>query len=322
MKIRIYDAGRRDAQNSGYGVMIRYLAAELKKLGHEIVYFPRGGESGDDEDVVLWPRPPHYIKYKQFDKPGATNVFFTMHESESFEGWKEDWPALLNRCDAIITPTEWNKGVFEKHGITVPITVIPLGIDTKVWHGGRTYRFSIMSLHEGLGSNSSRENWRETLTAYHEAFQELYEKDVLLTIKSWDMNVVNYLSHLASLRRKGAPEVRVVELDLTNSDLNGLYAQHWFFVKNANREGWSLPLWEAMACGLRVAYTDLPVFGRVPKWAGRRFPLGDVDALRDIFLDEFRHWKKRKGFFNQFKWDRTAEAVEGVLIEARDRRGQ
>jgi len=63
MKIRIFDADQRKRPKSGYGEMARQLADNLTRLGHEICYFPRKGET---EDVALWIRPPHYINYPEF----------------------------------------------------------------------------------------------------------------------------------------------------------------------------------------------------------------------------------------------------------------
>jgi hypothetical protein len=68
-----------------------------------------------------------------------------------------------------------------------------------------------------------------------------------------------------------------------------------------------------MAAGVTVAHTDLPVFSDMQR--GRVFPLGDVNALKDIMLDEFRLWRKTKSFLNAFSWKRTTEKLLTVLEE-------
>jgi hypothetical protein len=299
-------------------MIARALTHNLAGLGHEVCSFPR--RKHDTEDIALWIRPPHYVKYKPFRRKGVINVFYTMHETETFTGWKANWPRLLNWCHAIITPTEWNKQVFLDNGVTSPIHVVPLGVNAKDFHGRRSYEFSILTVHDALGSKSSRENWLDTLTAYHRAFygQEQYAHDVLLTIKSWNVRNAEFERALNGLRDVQdvdlLPSVRVVELDLPVHAMNDLYGRHWLFVKNANREGWGLPLWEALAADCRVAYTDLPLWrGLVPERYGHSFPLGDVDALTEIMLDEFRHWKKKKGWINSFSWNMCAKKVEEVL---------
>jgi len=313
MKIRIYDANQRKQVKSGYGLMAYQLAANLKQLGHEICFFPR---KGDTEDVALWIRPPHYVKYPEFAK-GKKNVFFTMHETEVFEGWKSDWPELLNRCDAVITPTQWNKDVFKKHGVKIPIYVVPLGVNSKDFSGSRPYNFSILTLHDALGKENSRENWKDTLKAYYDAFYGEHHSDVRLTIKSYNINYAQYNRDLNEARagrdHGNLPMINIIDLNLTKEGLNRLYGCHHVFIKNANREGWSLPLWEAMSAGCKVIHSDLPVFSDVDPRFTRSFTLGSVEGLTTALLDEFRHWKKFKGYINNYSWNKCAERVDAVL---------
>jgi glycosyltransferase involved in cell wall biosynthesis len=316
VRVRIYDADQRH-RISGYGVISKNLGSHLARF-HEVSYFP--DSQGQGQDVVLWLRPPHYVKYAEF-QPENVNVFYTMHETETFTGWKADWPDLLNRCDAIITPTEWNRQVFQDNGVTVPIHVVPLGIDSKVFHGAKYYEFSILCVHEALGRDGSRENWGDTLAAYHQAFYGHHAHDILMTIKSWNVDTQRFQKYLDSLRAgkdlSMLPAVRLIDLTLPTEAMNDLYAKHHLFVKHGNREGWAYPLWEAIAAGLRVAYASLPVFdGLIPRRFGRPFPLGDVEALKAVMLSEFNLWRKRKMFINEYSWKRIAPRVAEVLEAA------
>ena len=316
MKMRIFDAGRRTNVTGGYSLHSHQTGVNLEALGHEIVHFP---DDQRGEDVVLWIRPPHYVMYPEFNHE-KINVFFTMHETETFEGNKKDWCELLNKCDAVICPTKWNKKVFEKGGVTVPIYVVPLGVNPKDFHGGKTFHFSVLTLHEGLGLNGSREDWKNTLTAYYKAFYGNHNKEVLLNIKSWSVNYANYHDFMERLKRNKdiskCPPVNVIDLELLTPDLNKLYAKHWLFVKNATREGWCLPLWEAISAGTKVAYANLPVYENLVGLKDKRsFRLGDTEDLRDIFLDNFRQWKKEKGFVTKYSWRNSAKKTAKVLDE-------
>lgn len=311
MKIRIFDSNRSSEPKSGYGLMSTQISANLIALGHEVCYFPRNGET---EDIALWIRPPHFIKKPEFAE-GKKNVFYTMHELETFEDWKKDWPELLNKCDAIIVPTEWNKKVFVDNGVTKPIHVVPLGVNAKDFHGAKTYHFSILALHDALGSDGSRERWKDTIRAYYQAFTGKGIK-TLLTIKSYNIKREQYYLYLFEIQNefKCILPVEVVEVDMTTQTLNSLYSNHWLFVKNADREGWSLPLLEAMACGMNVAHTDLPVFEWTQKYKNKQtFPIGDTIALAEIFKKEYADWGKRKGFISLFSWKNCTEKVEEVL---------
>jgi len=293
--------------------MAKQLVANLQAFGHTVLF----QTDPEDYDVALWIRPPHYVKDAKFNNQ-RKNVFFTMHETETFEGWKSDWAELLNKCTAIITPTEWNKTVFEKNGVTVPIHVIPLGVNSKDFSGYKTYPFSIITLHDALGSNSSREDWKATIAAYFDAFYNNHYQEVSMTIKSYNIKKEEYMNHINLLKagkdNEKFPTIDVLDIDLEPIDLNRLYSKHWLFIKNANREGWSLPLLEAMSCGLVVAHTDLPVLSWTDGYKKRRvFQPGDIDELKKIILDEFIVWRKEKSFINQFSWRNCGRRVEEVL---------
>jgi glycosyltransferase involved in cell wall biosynthesis len=57
------------------------------------------------------------------------NIMFTMMETETLH------PNFAKTCndhaDMIMTPSQWNKDVFKKGGVKVPIKVVPLGVDFK-----------------------------------------------------------------------------------------------------------------------------------------------------------------------------------------------
>jgi len=315
--------------------MSAQIGARLSDLGHDVYYNLVTGCNDFILDklakkefvptpntIYLWIRPPHYIKNPEFDKKNI-NVFFTMHEKESFEGWKSDWVELLNKCSAVITPTEWNKKVFIKNGLKVPCYVVPLGVDVKIFTGPTERKFGILTLHEALGSDNSRENWKDTLEAYFKAFYG--EKDVYLTIKSWNVNKDGFMAFKESLikennwEKEKLPEIRVVDLSLPPSSLNELYAHHHLFVKNANREGFCLPLVEAFSCGVYCLVSDLSIFKEIWKKYERRyldfFPLEDKEALQELMIGRFRIWKKWRGAADQFSWNKVVKKLEKVLEE-------
>jgi len=316
MRVRIFDAGQRRQLKSGYGLMAYQLEANLRALGHEVIFFPR---KGDTEDVALWIRPPHYIKYPEFAE-GKKNIFFTMHETETFTGWKSDWPELLNKCDAVITPTEWNRKVFIDNGVTVPIYVVPLGVNAKDFSGCRPYKFSILTLHDSLGKEGSRENWKDTISAYYNSFYGKNAHDTILTIKSYNIDYDEYVRTLELVRagrdHGELPMINIIDLDLEKIDLNALYAKNNVFIKNANREGWSLPLWEAMSAGCHIIHSDLPVFSDVDPHYARKFTLGNITELEDAMLAEFKIWQKRKAYINHYSWVACARGVNEIITKA------
>ncbi len=310
MKIKVYN--QTINLKSGYGKIRRFVLEILKSKGYKIV-------SSGKADITFWIDPPYCLKRGTFN-PKEKNIIFTMHEREFFEEKKKGWISLLNKCSAVIVPTEWNKKVFIRHGLRQPIYVAPLGIDYKLYHGAKSYQFSILTLHDALGRDSSRENWKDTLLAFCLAFKDRGWADTELIIKSYNINWTGYKGYLAELEKRLGSEfiknIQVVEVDMDEKTLNNFYARHWLFVKNANREGWSLPLMEAMSCGLDIAHTDLPVLKWTEGYPKRFiFPLGDTKKLAEIFQDRFKHWKREKGFITKFSWRKIVERIENVFKE-------
>src|SRR2546423_7475422 len=84
----------------------------------------------DRETIYLQPASPDSFQ----PRPGRFNVGLTMTERESLAGYSKqfDWVGLCNSMDLIVTPTAWNKEVFEQNGIK-RVAVVPLGIEADFW---------------------------------------------------------------------------------------------------------------------------------------------------------------------------------------------
>lgn len=333
MKIKIKDANRRLIPTTGYGQMSAAIGRGLDAKGHDVYYDYVTGSTDNDleriakkpfkhtqDTIYLWIRPPHYVKYKEFDKKNI-NVFYTMHESETFEGWKADWPELLNRCNAVIVPTEWNKRIFKERGVEVPIYVVPLGVNPQVFHGAKTKEFSILSVHEALGKKGSRESWADSVEAYLLAFKD-NPMEVSFTIKSWNTDIPSFYKFVFEIAKKigepyqNLPQFNIIETDLLPQDMNALFGKHWVFLKDSKREGWCLPVHEAMATGMNIICSDLPpmrefLFGKKVVW----FELGNVKKLTEVLVWEFKQWRKWKGHVNSFSWKANLKKLEEVLYE-------
>ena len=66
-------------------------------------------------------------EYHKFHTPQGKRLAVTMFETTKIP---PDWTTALNDLDAIVTPCEFSREVFQAHGVTTPITVAPLGIDS------------------------------------------------------------------------------------------------------------------------------------------------------------------------------------------------
>jgi glycosyltransferase involved in cell wall biosynthesis len=81
----------------------------------------------------------------------------------------------------------------------------------------------------------------------------------------------------------------VVTLPLMSpAQLAAVYRRASVVLVPSEREGFGLPVVEAMACGTPVVATDLPVLREIGEMAGVYRPLGDIASWRDAVLDVVR----------------------------------
>lgn len=315
MKIKIVDARRREAPTSGYGLMSYQFAARLANLGNEVHFFDE--KPNEEADIWLWIRPPHYIKEKYFDET-KPNVFFTMHEQETFEGWKADWPQLLNKCKAVITPTEWNKGVFQKNGVTVTTYVCPLGVDEKIYCGYKNKKFSILSVFDGLGMDTARDDWKRMITAYYKTFYNNFCHSVQYDIKSWRVDWQGYEEFERKLvadnqyNRERLPKINIYEIDLVPEDFNQFYSKHHAFLKCSKGEGWGLPTLEALSCGLRIISAPTPAMLTFLNEKNTDFFTTDEEMGAKLW-ENWRRYKKLKDSRDQWSWKEATIKLNKTL---------
>ncbi len=84
--------------------------------------------------------------------------------------------------------------------------------------------------------------------------------------------------------------MEVVDATLSHAEMRALYLESALFVKNANREGWSVPCSEAVACRTPVAATDIPVLRSHLPSTTRWFPVGDWRLLSAHLVDRYRRF--------------------------------
>jgi glycosyltransferase involved in cell wall biosynthesis len=309
MRIWLSDGDRRLQEDNGYGRVSAALAKGLTALGHEVQF-----KQFRDMDLGLFVCPPGRIKFGR----AAPYAALAMHELDHLPEGKRDWGEIVNRLDLLITPTDWNLQMWRREGVTIPIEVVPLGIDVTAYHPpcGRTCTF--LTVHENLGGLSSRENWWHTLRAYCSAFTAA--DDVRLQIKTWKWKPEEWQARLQrtlfdfGLDEDTAPAIEIVEELLSVEQMRALYQGAWLFIKNANREGWSLPCTEALACGIPVAATRIePLLSLLPQDT-RWFEHSDVEGLARILRREHSRFHAELRRAQRYSDDVMVRLVEGSLM--------
>ena len=317
MRLIIYDAERRHHFTTGYGKMSQHFGKGLSNKGHEIFYhtekiFP------EKIDMWLWIRPPHFVGNEAFNKNNI-NIFYTMHEQNELHGKKQEWPALLNKCDAVITPTEWGRKVWIDNGVTVPVYTVPLGVDTRLFKGAKSYKFSILSMFEGLGSEHSRDFWKDDIQAYFELFYDEHHNDVSYTFKSWKVRREDYKNFIRQLIQQNGydenklPTIQIIEKELPNTEMNNLYLEHWVFLKNSHGEGWGCPGLEALSADLRVVANPLPGVIYLNKINCDFFT--NYTELKQAIWKNWKQYKEKKDYINSYSWEKAIIKLSNVLEE-------
>ena len=177
-------------------------------------------------------------------------------------GWEEsefpkEYLRNFNRyLDALPVMSPYVKKIMIDNGIAIPVFPVGLGVDhiLKVkpkYYPLRTKK-SFKFLH--VSSCFPRKGIDILLDAYASAFTD--KDDVVLIIKTFPNPHNNVEKLVEELRkRKNSPEIEVINKDLPDSYLVGLYKQCDCLVQPTRGEGFGLPMAEAMLFELPVITT-------------------------------------------------------------------
>lgn len=123
----------------------------------------------------------HSVPQKFKRVTGATkNIGMCVFETLNLP---KDWVVFMNEMDAILTASEFNKGIFKTHGVKVPIHVIPHCFDPLMFNKniqsvGRYSKTTFLA----IGSWKQRKNWPVLIKGFYEAFDA--KDQVCLLIKT------------------------------------------------------------------------------------------------------------------------------------------
>lgn len=206
-------------------------------------------EQADVSSRLLYPPRVH-------DMSSRLNLLhlYAWEESGFPQAWVEDFNLHLQGIPCL---SEHVRKVLIDNGVGVPLSTGGCGVDhwlrVETVHGypleARGFRF----LH--VSSCFPRKGADVLLQAYGAGFSD--QDDVSLVIKTFKNPHNQIHEWLAQARqsRQDFPHVVIIEEDLSDGELKGLYEQCQVLVAPSRAEGFGLPMAEAMLSGLQVITT-------------------------------------------------------------------
>ncbi len=290
-----------------------------------------------------------YRKIEPEDEPVqvvySTAPMFLHNAGEYKVGWSmmevdkipDRWVRACNKMDEVWVPTQMNKEAFVASGVSVPVKVVPLGIDTKcftpnftpaIYHGEHQFRFY------ASGWWQLRKRWDLLMIAFAEEFGN--EKDVGLLCKTMSQQspdeVVDQIH--AWIGTRCDDQIAIIEGAYPWWEyVSMMRACHAFVLPTAG-EGWGCPPVQALACGLPVVVTDCQGPGEVLRddngdpFPGVRFIRADMEEtqVKHEYYDGGMWWVPdvadiragmREVYENYLSWKDAAMEGSAMVHEKR-----
>jgi glycosyltransferase involved in cell wall biosynthesis len=188
------------------------------------------------------------------DSKGFLNLMNSYGWEESLFP-KEFMKVFNEKLDVLPVMSSFVKKILIDSGVKVPITITPLGVDHLDKVKEEPYPLNtenkFVFLH--ISSAFPRKGIDILLDAYFRAFNK--DDKVLLIIKTFP-NPHNKIDKLLKEKKTAsAPEVKVINQDLSSGQILSLYKQAHCLVQPTRGEGFGLPMAEAMKLGIPVITT-------------------------------------------------------------------
>ncbi|MEV6949452.1 glycosyltransferase [Streptomyces sp. NPDC051172] len=237
----------------GYGSMSEYIAVGMARAGVDLNVIPmrlqavglsqemqrilaRGTSLADG--LVLynsWPRP-------ELERFAATEHFVHTMCEQSLLPFSS-WAGRLNRARAVMVPTRFAGDALRNSGVSVPIEVVPDGVDPAVYPiVDRPIRDTFTTLI--VGTVQPRKHFPEAISAWQMAFEA--DSAARLIIKT----------RFGRRGRGGLPVPHDRRITIVDESEPSRGILHWYAQADVllalGNEGFGLPLVEGMSTGLPV----------------------------------------------------------------------
>lgn len=188
-------------------------------------------------------------------------IIYTMMETETVHPDMVD--QINRRFHELWVPSNWNAGTFRSSGVTLPIKVSPLGVDTTLYRPIKNATMpectvisrgakGVREVPKGfifisVGLPSFRKGFDLLSKAFEIAFAGDEEAALVCAVTHGSANVES----LAGCRDMKS-RVYALEGEFDEHQLARIYSASNAYATCSRGEGWNLPICEASACGLPV----------------------------------------------------------------------
>eukprot|EP01090_Pellita_catalonica_P000288 TRINITY_DN10191_c0_g1_i1.p1 TRINITY_DN10191_c0_g1~~TRINITY_DN10191_c0_g1_i1.p1 ORF type:complete len:685 (-),score=84.19 TRINITY_DN10191_c0_g1_i1:200-2254(-) len=247
----------------GYGSSAEQMALAMDKRNVSVRYYPKKGgrtvsysqlksrtvellKRTELSDIYLGYYVPHEAEVRsvhRLARKAKMSFIYTTFETTRVPS---SWPAIVNAFDKLLVSCPDIKDSFENTGVTIPVDIVPLGVDTTDWpvvtrdHDGQPFRFLLIA---DSAWGNDRKNYPLAYKAFTSEFSE--EDDVQLAIKISRMD-----SAFHNLEDELPSNVVVYIGRYSQKKLLQIMKASDCFVFPSHGEGFGLPPREAMSTGM------------------------------------------------------------------------
>ena len=197
----------------------------------------------------------HTFLQKRFDlnRQDQIRVAYSMFESSEIP---KLWVHNLNiYFDAVVVPDSYHIDVYKNSGVTIPIFVLPLGLNLKPFlNGPIKTKAHTPFVFANFSTCISRKNHEELIKAFYAAFGDSPDVQLWINSKYSREGLFDNLS--AQVKTLGVSNILLTNHNYDNTEYRNNFDKIDCYVSFSQSEGFSIQPREAMALGIPCIISD------------------------------------------------------------------